>query len=151
MTDSPQQFEPSNKVERKKLLDSFNRSSNAGAMLKLALLQMVSTLAFSGGMFYCFGVAEALSALFGGSIAALMSVFMASRMFTTHRLASSREMAPNERLARFYAAALLKVVFTLMMMGILIVVIKVSMLPFIIAYLIAAVLVNLCFLLITDA
>lgn len=145
MTDTPQQ------AERKKLLDGFNKSSNAGAMLKLALLQMVATIAFGASMFYCFGAAEALSALFGGSVAALMSVFMASRMFTTHRLAISREMAPNERLARFYAAALLKVIFTLMMMGVLIVVIKVSMLPFIIAYLIAAVFVNLCFLLITEA
>ena len=144
MVNTPQQ------LERLKLFERVNRSSNAGAMLKLALLQMTSTLAFSGGMFYCFGVADGLSALFGGSIAALMSVFMATRMFTTHRLATTREMSPNERLARFYAAALLKVLFTLMMMGILIVVIKVSMLPFIIAYLIAAVIVNLCFLLITD-
>jgi len=60
-------------------------------------------------------------------------------------------MSANERLARFYASAILKVLFTLLMMGILIAVIKVSMLPFIIAYLIAAVIVNLLFLLVADA
>lgn len=139
MINPPQRFE------------RFNKSSNAGAMLKLAFLQMLSTVAFSGGVYYCFGVGDALSAMFGGSVAALMSAFMASRMFTTHRLAAVKEMSANERLARFYAAAILKVLFTLVMMGIFIAVIKVSMLPFIIAYLIAAVIVNLCFLLITDA
>ncbi len=127
--------------------EALNQSSNASAMLQLALMQMISTLVFSGVMFYCFGVADALSAFFGGLIAVLMSVFMATRMFTTHRLASVREMTAGERLQRFYAAAILKVLFTLLMMGILIAVIKVSMLPFIIAYLIAAVVVNLVFLL----
>ncbi len=135
MTQPPRQFE------------HLNKSSNASAMLKLALLQTVATLAFSGVMVYCYGIGEALSALFGGMIAALMSVFMASRMFTTHRLAGARDMSATERLSRFYAAAILKVLFTLLMMGILIAVIKVSMLPFIIAYLIAAVVVNLLFLL----
>ncbi len=135
MTDSKPDFE------------ALNKSSNAGSMLLLALMQLISTLVFSGVMFFCYGLGEALSAFFGGMIAVLMSAFMATRMFTTHRVAMMREMPAGERLQRFYAAAILKVLFTLMMMGILIVVIKVSMLPFIIAYLIAAVVVNLCFLL----
>lgn len=138
-------IDPPHRFER------FNKSSNAGEMLKLALLQMLSTVAFSVGIYYCFDLGDALSAMFGGAIPALMSAFMATRMFTTHRLAKAREMSGNERLARFYAAAVLKVVFTLMMIGIMIVFIKVSMPPFIIAYVISAVIVNLCFLLITDA
>lgn len=152
MIDSPRtSSESGSESEAQNTLDRFNQSSNAGSMLTLALLQMVSTIAFSGVMYYCYGIGASLSAFFGGSIAALMSAFMASRMYTTHRIAAVRTMTGNERLARFYAAALLKVLFTLLMMGILIAVIKVTMLPFIIAYLIAAVLVNLCFLLIADA
>ena len=127
--------------------DSLNKSSNAGSMLKLALLQFIGTVMFSAVMYYCYGIGDALSAFFGGFIAVLMSLFMATRMFTTHRVASMRPMEAGERLQRFYAAAILKVLFTLLMMGILIAVIKVSMLPFIIAYLIAAVAVNLLFLL----
>ena len=134
MTYSPRNFE------------RFNQSSNASAMLKLALLQLISTLVFSAVIYFCYGTGEALSALFGGMIAVLMSAFLATRMFTTHRLASVREMSASERLSRFYASAILKVIFTLMMMGIFIAVIKVSMLPFIIAYLIAAVVVNVFFL-----
>ncbi len=148
MTHSPQKVVESKPENR---FDRFNRSSNATDMLKLALLQLISAIAFSAVMYYCYDLGEALSALFGGSIAALMSAFMATRMFTTHRIASVREMSANERLARFYASAILKVLFTLLMMGILIAVIKVSMLPFILAYLIAAVVVNLCFLLLVDA
>lgn len=126
-------------------------SSNASQMFKLASLQMVSTLVFSGLMYFCYSTGDALSALFGGSIAALMSVFMATRMFTTHRLASVRDMTATERLARFYASAILKVFITLLMMGLFIAVIKVSMLPFIVAYLIAAVIMNLFFLLMSPA
>jgi len=62
---------PHKKLEKSLVTDKFdrfNRSSNAISMLKLALLQMVSTLAFSGVMYYCYGTGEALSAFFGGSI-----------------------------------------------------------------------------------
>ena len=51
-------------------------------------------------------------------------------------------------LARFYASVVLKIVFTLAMMVICITVLKVSLLPFIIAYLIAAVIVNWLMLLV---
>lgn len=146
----PEQTELVNTKPVKNRFDRFNKSSNAGAMLKLALLQAAATLVFSGAMYYCYGTGEALSALFGGMTAAIMSVYMASRLFTTHRLASVRDMSATERLSRFYASAILKVLFTLLIMGILIAVIKVSMLPFIIAYLIAAVAINLVFLLYAD-
>ncbi len=145
----PPEFD--SELETQNKLDRFNQRSNAGSMLILALLQMISTVAFSGVMYYGYGIGASLSAFFGGSIAALMSAFMAARMYTTHRIAAVRIMTANERLARFYATALLKVLFTLLMMGILIAVIKVSMLPFIIAYLISAVLVNWCYLLFADA
>ena len=150
MTHTPQQpglIENSEFEKKKARFEVFNKSSNAGDMLKLALLQLISTVVFSGVMYYCFGVGDALSAFFGGGIAALMSVFMASRMFTTHRIAKVRDMSAKERLGRFYASALLKVLFTLLMMGIFIAVIRVSMLPFIVAYLLAAIVVNLFFLL----
>ncbi len=142
MTQAPRRFDQLNKFEH------LNKSSNASEMLKLALLQLTSTIAFSVVMYFCYGVGQSLSAFYGGLIAALMSAFMATRMFTTHRLATIHDMPAAERLARFYVSVILKVLFTLMMMAIFIVVIKVSVLPFIIAYLIAAVIVNLLMLLV---
>ena len=57
-----------------------------------------------------------------------------------------RSVAPGEALVRFYITAILKIIFTLAMMVIFIVVIEVSILPFIISYLIAAVIVNLLYI-----
>ncbi len=123
----------------------FESKSKPGAVLKLALLQLVGTAFFSLVMFYCFDTREALSALFGGLIAVLASVFFAGRLFTTKQTAAAEEM-----LVRFYFSVALKVLFTLAMMAICIIVIKVSMLPFIIAYLLAAIIINWLFLLIKD-
>ena len=71
------------------------------------------------------------------------SLYSAGRLFTTKQGASA-----SERLARFYASVVLKIIFTLAMMVICITVLKVSLLPFIIAYLIAAVIVNWLMLLV---
>jgi len=113
-----------------------------GELLKLAALQIIFTIVFTLGIYYCFDAREALSALFGGVIAAIGSCYSAGRLFTTKQDAVAAEI-----LARFYISVVLKIVFTLIMMGICLVVIKVSVLPFIIAYLIAAVIVNLLILL----
>jgi len=94
-------------------------------------------------MFYCFDTREALSAFLGGSIAAIATIFFASRLFTTRHDAPAGEM-----LVRFYFSVTFKVLFTLVMMAICIIFIKVSILPFIIAYLLAAVVINLVFLLV---
>ena len=111
-------------------------------VFKLALLQLFGTVVFSLALYYCFDKREALSALFGGLVAVLANLFFATRLF-----ASKRDLQAGEVLVRFYLSEALKVAFTLMMMSIFIIVIKVSMLPFIIAYLIAAVIVNWLFLL----
>lgn len=108
-----------------------------GLLVNLALLQAVATIVFSIVIYACFDLREGLSAAFGGSIAMFGSLYSAGRLFTTKQDAS-----PTEMLARFYASIVLKVIFTLAMMVICITVVKVSLLPFIIAYLIAAVIVN---------
>ena len=126
----------------------FERQTNPGAMLKLASLQAIGTVVFSLGLYYCFDAREALSGLFGGLTATVMSLFMAGRLFASYRISRLRDVPPGETLLRFYLSVVLKILFTLAMMGIFIVVIEVSILPFIIAYLIAAIIVNLCFLLV---
>jgi len=114
-----------------------------GVLLKLALLQTVSTAVFSIALFYCFDAREALSALFGGAIAIIGSLYSAGRLFTTKQDAIAAEI-----LVRFYVSVILKIIFTLAMMAICLIVIKVSVLPFIIAYLLAAMVVNLLMLLV---
>lgn len=112
------------------------------AMAKLAALQFVSTAFFAAGMWFCFDAHAAVSAIFGGLIAVMMSLFMSMRLLSTKRVTTLREMSAQESLIRFYISVVLKIVFTLVMMAICIIVIKVSILPFIIAFSLAAVIVN---------
>ncbi len=117
----------------------------SGVIVRLALLQMIGTLAFSAVMYYCFGAQQAISALLGGCIASISSFYMAGRLFT-----SKQGCPPEEMLARFYASFVLKVLLTVVMMGICIVVVKVSVLPFIVSYFISAGIINWLFLLMPD-
>ena len=121
--------------------------SEPKVVLKLALLQMVGTVGFSLVLYFCFDTREALSALFGGLIAALASLFFAGRLFKTRSVDTQTDSAASELLIRFYFSVALKALLTLALMAICIIVIKVSMLPFIIAYILAAVIVNWLFLL----
>jgi len=117
----------------------------SATIVRLALLQAIATIAFSGVMAYCFDASQALSSLLGGSIAVLASLYMAGRLFT-----AKDNRPPEEMLGRFYASVVLKAVLTLAMMAICIIVMKVSVLPFIIAYFVAAGIVNWLFLLVPD-
>jgi len=121
----------------------FNTKSQPSVLIKLALLQIFGTLIFSLALYYCFDKREALSALLGGLIASVATLYSAGRLFTTKHDGQAEEI-----LLRFYLSVALKVLFTLLMMAICIIVIKVSLLPFIIAYLLAAVVINLLFLLV---
>ena len=123
----------------------FPTKSRPGAVVKLAALQFLATVAFSLTLYYCFDSREALSALFGGGTAAVANLFFAGRLFVTRD-----DLPADDILRRFYRSESLKILFTLAMFAILIIVIKVSILPFIIAYLIAAVIVNMLFLLVPD-
>jgi len=117
----------------------------SGMIVKLALLQLIGTLAFSAVMYYCYDARQAISALLGGLIAVVSSFYMAGRLFT-----SKEGRPPEEMLARFYASVVLKIVFTIAMMAVCIVVMKVSVLPFIIAYFVSAGIINWLFLLVPD-
>lgn len=108
-----------------------------GDLLRLALLQLIGSIFFSLVLYFCFDLREALSALFGGLIATLASGFSAWQLFR-----GGQNLLAEEMLARFYISVVLKVVFSLAMMAIFIIVIKVSVLPFIIAYLLAAIVIN---------
>jgi F0F1-type ATP synthase assembly protein I len=114
-------------------------------ILKLAALQALGTMCLAAGLYYCFDAREAISALLGGAIASVMSLFMAGRLFASFRISKLRDVASEETLMRFYISAALKICFTLAMMSICIVVLNVSILPFVIAYLVAAIIVNLLF------
>ena len=69
-------------------------------LLKLALAQTVTTLVFSIAMVVCFDAVEALSALFGGAIAVIGSLYSAGRLFTAKQDALAAEI-----LVRFYAVS----------------------------------------------
>lgn len=106
-------------------------------LLKLALLQLTGTVVLSLILYFSFELREAISALFGGLIAMFASLFAAWQL---RRGRQNQE--PIEMLMRFYVGVVLKIIFSLVMMAICIIVMKVSMLPFIIAYLVAAVMIN---------
>jgi len=118
----------------------------SGMIVKLALLQLIGTVAFSVVMYYCYDTRQAVSALLGGLIAVVSSFYMAGRLFT-----SKQGRPPEEMLARFYASVVLKIVFTIAMMAVCIIVMKVSVLPFIIAYFVSAGVINWLFLLVPDS
>lgn len=120
-------------------------NSKPQVMLKLAGLQALGTFCFAAGLYSFFDAREAISALLGGSIATVMSLFMAGRLFASFRISKLRDVASEETLMRFYISAALKILFTLAMMSFCIVVLNVSILPFVIAYLIAGIMVNLLF------
>ncbi len=113
-----------------------------GVLVKLAALQAVATALIGLILLYFFDLREAVSAVLGGGIAIVMTLFMALRLFSAHRVALIRDVSAQETLIRFYLSVILKVLFTLVMMAMCLIVIKVSVLPFIIAYLMAAMVVN---------
>jgi F0F1-type ATP synthase assembly protein I len=119
--------------------------SKPSLVVTLAFLQMLGAVVFSLVLYFYFDAREALSGLFGGLIAAAASLFFAGRLFATAHSAPAQEI-----LFRFYFSVAFKVVFTLAMMAICIIVMKVSILPFIIGYFIAAVIINWLFLLVSE-
>jgi len=139
LTPSKSQTKPKANAQ---VLIGIAKPSRPQELLKLALLQTIGTVFFSLVLYYCFDAREALSALFGGLIAVVGSLYSAGRLFTTKQDAAAQEI-----LMRFYVSVVLKIMLTLLMMAICIIVIKVSLLPFIIAFLIAAVVINLLVLL----
>ena len=121
------------------------QSKQTSAMIvKLACLQLVATLCFSAVIYYCYDAHQAISALLGGLIAVLSSVYMAGRLF------KSRGRPAEEMLGLFYSSVVLKAVFVITMMAICIIVVKVSFLSFIVSYFVSAAVVNWLFLLVPD-
>ena len=113
-------------------------------IVNLALLQLITAVVTAIFVYFLFDAREALSALFGGLVAAFASFFLAGRLFMT-----KSDIRPGEMLARFYLSVALKALFTLSMMVIFIVVMKVSILSFIFTYLLVALIVNWLFLFIS--
>ncbi|RBP53783.1 ATP synthase subunit I [Arenicella xantha] len=131
---------PSDDQLKRRVVESKSRPD---LIAKLALAQLAATLVVSL-LFWAFvDTPSSISALFGGLVVALANFYMAARM----RVKSNTQEA-SQMLARFYASVILKVLFTLAMMVIFIIFIKVSIAPFIITYLLVAVAINMLFLLV---
>ncbi|WP_189401718.1 ATP synthase subunit I [Arenicella chitinivorans] len=109
----------------------------------MAVTQLLVTVFLGVVLYFSTDLLNAISAFAGGIIAAAANLYMALRMWS-----GKRKQPASEMLARFYTSVVLKVIFTLSMMIISIIVIKVSIAPFIISYLLVAVAVNLLFLLV---
>ena len=124
-----------------------------GVVLKLAAVQAFGTIIFALAMLYCFDSRQALSALLGGLIAVLANLLFALQNYLQKvknkksSLIVNSDFIAKQLLFNFYWSETLKVVFTLAMLGICIAVLKVSMLPFIIAYAFAALIINWLYLL----
>ena len=116
--------------------------SERNVIIKLALMQLIFRVIFSLVIYACFDKREGLSAFLGGATAALANCVFVSRLSRR-----KQDVQANEILIRFYFSELLKVVFTLAIMSFLIIVAKVSIMPFVISYLLAAVVINWLFLL----
>lgn len=116
--------------------------SNAKIVVRLSCWQAIFTILFAFGMFVFVGKHEAVSALMGGFICSLANLFFAGRLFS-----SQSEQPPKQMLRRFYRSEALKIVFTLTMFIIAMSIAKVALLPFIVSYLLAALIVNWLFLL----
>lgn len=106
-------------------------------LLKLAVMQFVCTLIFSVVLYFSFDAREALSAFFGGVIAVFSSLLFAWQLYR-----GGHNLEPHAMLVRFYVSVVLKLILSLAMMAVFIIVIKVSLLPFIVAYLLGALIVN---------
>ena len=120
-------------------LEINNRPSD---LLKLSFLQALFTIVFALVLYFCFDARQAISGLLGGLIASLMTLFMAGRLFAAVRISTMREVPAGESLVRFYFSVILKIIFTLVMMAICLIIVEVAVLPFIIAYLRSAVIIN---------
>lgn len=116
--------------------------SDASGVFKLALLQVVVSLIVSLAVYFWLSRDAAVSALLGGLICAAANLFFAGRLFV-----SAPDLSAESIVRRFYRSESLKILFTLTMFFICIAIVKVPILPFIIMYLIAAVLLNWLFLL----
>ena len=115
-------------------------------LLRLALLQLTGSVVFSLALYFCFDLREALSAFFGGLIAVFASAFSAWQLYR-----GGQNLQAEEMLARFYISVVLKVICSLAMMAAFIIVIKVSVLPFVVAYLFTALVVNWLALLLPES
>jgi F0F1-type ATP synthase assembly protein I len=124
-------------------------------MLRLALLQLVCTVGFSLGMYVCFTFYQGLSALLGGLVAVIANFYVALKtrkpLQVAPQVVDIDDLATaTEMLQRFYRFEVTKIVLTLTMFAIGVFVIQVSVLPFIIAYLLAALIVTWLSLLVVD-
>jgi F0F1-type ATP synthase assembly protein I len=136
-------------------LTEIKRNTTTRALLKVALLQLVATVAFALSLYLCLTLYEGISAFFGGLVAALANVYVALKarnpVLIEPQVLQIDELAPAvAMLQRFYRFEVTKIVLTLTMFAISILVIKVSILPFIIAYLLAALIVTWISLLVVD-
>lgn len=128
-------------------------SATTRVLLQLALLQLICSLAFALVLYVCFTAFVGLSALLGGLIAVLANVYVALkvRRAVEPTPEASDELAPSVfMLQQFYRFEVSKVILTLTMFAISVLVIKVSILPFIIAYLVVALIVTWLALLVLD-
>jgi len=113
-------------------------------VFKLVLWQVLATVVLSVSLYFLFDQRTALSAFFGGLVCAIANLFFVGRLYFARE-----EVTAQSMVYRFYRSESMKVIFTLAMFVLFIVIAKVAILPFVIAYLIAAVLVNWLFLLAT--
>ncbi len=130
--------------------NSASSRTTVRVLLQLALLQLICSIAFALTLYVCFTAYVGLSALLGGLVATIATVYVALKVRKTVSPASD-ELAPAVyMLQRFYRFEVSKVILTLTMFAISVFVIKVSILPFIIAYLLAALIVTWLALLVLD-
>ena len=125
--------------------DSVDNDCGARAVVKLSFWQLAAAAMLAIGFGFAMNRAAGLAALLGGLISALANLFFAGRLLTSGHV--SEQSTPEAKLHRFYRSETMKIIFTLSMFVICLVIVKVPVLPFIIAYLVCAWAINWVFLL----
>lgn len=114
-------------------------------MMKLVLSQAIVTVVISVICLVFYDLRVTLSVFFGGLVPTLANLFVLCRLY----LNRNKVLSAKTMLDRFYRSESMKMTLTLAMLVLLIAVVKVAVLPFVIAYFVVALLVNWFFLLIS--
>jgi F0F1-type ATP synthase assembly protein I len=131
-----------------------DQTNNKAVLIGLLVWQLIATLLGAFVTYFWFDQFTAVSFLLGGLACVLANFFaFASFLFKRSKQSSQAVFESNAKLMvfRFYMRETIKIVFTLLIFAICILLLKVDILAFIIAYLISAVIVNWLYLLSTSS
>lgn len=123
------------------------QTKNKTVLLGLLVWQLVATILGALISYFWFGQFTAVSFLLGGFACVFANLFAFASFLLKRNTNADEPSNAKLMVFRFYMRETMKIVFTLLIFAICILLLKVDILAFIIAYLISAVLINWLYLL----